>query len=287
MAARHTLPVRDKALGFRFHSAKILTPKPRGDENDNATPTSSAAAPTVEPLSGAVTVFAAASLTDAFNEIATEFKKANPGVELTFSFLGSSALRTQLEQGARADIFASADTVQMNAAKQSGVVTGGDKIFVRNSLTIITPANNPGAVNAVADLKKPGLKLVLAAPEVPVGNYTRQMLSKASADPAYGATFSDDVLKNLVSNEANVKQVVTKVELGEADVGVVYGSDVTPSVAPKLKAIAVPATINVIAEYPIALTKDASNPKAAQAFIDFVSGSAGQNILKKWGFQTS
>ena len=92
---------------------------------------------------------------------------------------------------------------------------------------------------------------------MPVGNYTRQMLTKASADPAYGATFSDDVLKNLVSNEANVKQVVTKVELGEADVGVVYGSDVTPSVAPKLKVTAVPATINVIAEYPIALTREA------------------------------
>ena len=256
-------------------------------EDAGATPTSSAVAPTVDPLSGTVTVFAAASLTDAFNEIAAEFKKSNPSVEMKFNFAGSSALRTQLEQGARADIFASADTVQMNAARQSGVVTGGDKIFVRNSLTIITPANNPGAVHAVADLKKPGLKLVLAAPEVPVGNYTRQMLTRASADPAYGATFSDDVLKNLVSNEANVKQVVTKVELGEADVGIVYGSDVTPSVAPKLKVTAVPATINVIAEYPIVLTKDASNPKAAQAFIDFVSSSAGQNILKKWGFQTS
>jgi molybdate transport system substrate-binding protein len=258
-----------------------------GGSNDDSggTPTSSAA--TAAPLSGSVIVFAAASLTDAFNEIAAEFKKANPGVELTFNFAGSSALRTQLEQGARADIFASADTVQMNSAKQSGVIAGSDKIFVRNSLTIITPANNPGGVNAVADLKKSGLKLVLAAPEVPVGNYTRQMLTKASADPAYSASFSDDVLRNLASNEANVKQVVTKVELGEADVGIVYGSDVTPSVAPKLKTVAIPASINIIAEYPIALTKDASNPRAAQAFIDFVSSSTGQNILKKWGFQTS
>jgi molybdate transport system substrate-binding protein len=258
-----------------------------GGSNDDAdaTPTSSASA--ARPLSGAVTVFAAASLTDAFNEIGTAFKKANPGVEVTFNFAGSAALRTQLEQGARADVFASADTMQMNSARQSGVIAEDGKIFVRNSLTMITPANNRGGVNAVADLKKPGLKLVLAAPEVPVGNYTRQMLTKASADPAYGASFSEDVLKNLVSNEANVKQVVTKVELGEADVGIVYGSDVTPSVAPKLKTVAIPASINIIAEYPIALTEDASNPRAAQAFIDFVSSSAGQDILMKWGFQTS
>jgi molybdate transport system substrate-binding protein len=257
-----------------------------GGSNDDAAATPTSTAPTAEPLSGSITVFAAASLTDAFNEIATEFRKQNGGVEVTFNFAGSSALRTQLEQGARADIFASADTVQMNQAKQNGVVAAGDKIFVRNSLTIITPANNSAGVNAVADLKKSGLKLVLAAPEVPVGNYSRLMLTKAAADPAYGASFSDDVLKNLVSNESNVKQVVTKVELGEADAGIVYGSDVTPSVAPKLKTITVPSSINVVAEYPIALTKDARNTRAAQAFIDFVMGSTGQGILKKWGFQT-
>jgi len=255
------------------------------NDNGRATPTSSASA--AQPLSGPVTVFAAASLTDAFNEIGAEFKKAHPGVEVIFNFAGSAALRTQLEQGARADVFASADTMQMDSARQSGVIAGSGKIFVRNSLTIITPSNNPAGVNAVADLKRAGLKLVLAAPEVPVGNYTRQMLTKTSADPAYGAGFSDDVLRNLVSNEANVKQVVAKVELGEADAGVVYGSDVTPSVAPKLKTVAIPASINVIAEYPIALTRDASNPKAAQAFIDFVSSGAGQDILRKWGFQTS
>jgi molybdate transport system substrate-binding protein len=258
-----------------------------GDDTTTADPTPEASA-TTAPLTGSITVFAAASLTDAFNQIATEFRKVHSGVEITFNFAGSSALRTQLEQGARADIFASADAVQMNNARQSGVIAAaGEKVFVRNSLVVIAPAANSGGVNAVADLKKPGLKLVLAAPEVPVGNYARQMLTKADADPTLGAGFSEAVLKNLVSNEANVKQVVAKVELGEADAGVVYGSDVTPSVAPKLKTIAVPASINVIAEYPIALTKDAANPRSAQAFIDFVSSSAGQAILKKWGFQTS
>jgi molybdate transport system substrate-binding protein len=260
-----------------------------GDGSDDSTlpPTAPAGTTaTPQPLTGSVTVFAAASLTDAFNEIAAEFKKTNPGVEFEFNFQGSSALRTQLEQGARADIFASADVMQMDAAKKSGVIAPGDKIFVRNSLVLITPKDNPAKIKSVADLKNNGLKLVLAAPEVPVGNYARQMLTKADADPALGPGTSDAVLKNLVSNESNVKQVVAKIQLGEADAGIVYGSDVTPSVARALTSVAIPASINVVAEYPIALTKDASNAKAAQAFIDFVAGSAGQSILKKWGFQT-
>jgi molybdate transport system substrate-binding protein len=257
-----------------------------GDDTTTADPTLEASA-TAPPLSGSITVFAAASLTDAFNEIAAEFERENPGVEVTFNFAGSSALRTQIEQGARVDVFASADIHQMNTAKQNGVIAAsGDRVFVRNLLTIITSAENAAGVNAVADLRKPGIKLVLAAPEVPVGNYSRQMLTKAVSDPALGAGFSDAVLKNLVSNESNVKQVVAKVELGEADAGIVYGSDVTPSVAPKLKTIAIPPSLNVVAEYPIALTRDARNGRTAQAFVEYVSSAAGQAILKKWGFQT-
>jgi molybdate transport system substrate-binding protein len=134
-------------------------------------------------------------------------------------------------------------------------------------------------------LKNSGLKLVLAAPEVPVGNYARQMFVKMEADPAFGAGFNDAVLKNVVSNESNVKQVVAKVQLGEADAGVVYGTDITASVAPDLTRVEVPTALNIIAEYPIALTKDAGNTKAAQAFMDYVLSSAGQTILKKYGFQ--
>jgi molybdate transport system substrate-binding protein len=250
-----------------------------------ATVPAAPAATATPAVTGNITVFAAASLTDAFNELATEFKKANPGVgEITFNYAGSSALRTQLEQGARADIFASADTVQMDAAKKSGVIAAGDKIFARNSLVIITPKANPGKVTAPVNLKNPGLKLVLAAPEVPVGNYARQAFVKMEADAAYGAGFNDAVLKNVVSNEANVKQVVTKVQLGEADAGIVYGTDVTASVAPDLMRVEIPAAVNVIAEYPIALTKDAGNSKTGQAFIDFVFSAAGQTILKKYGF---
>jgi molybdate transport system substrate-binding protein len=172
----------------------------------------------------------------------------------------------------------------MDAAKKSGVISGESKVFAKNSLVIITPKSNPGRVAAPVDLKNPGLKLVLAAPEVPVGNYARQMFVKMAGDPAFGAGFNDAVLKNVVSNESNVKQVVAKVQLGEADAGVVYGTDITASVAPEIARVEVSAALNIIAEYPIAVTKDAGNAKTGQAFIDFVGSAAGQTILKEYGF---
>jgi molybdate transport system substrate-binding protein len=253
---------------------------------DEAGPDSTPVPQAPEPLSGTITVFAAASLTDAFTEIFTEFKKANQGVEIEPQFAGSPALRTQLEQGARADIYASADLPQMNMAFQNGAVQDTGKIFVRNSLVIITPRDNPGQVNALVDLRKDGLKLVLAAPEVPVGNYARQSLGLMEQNASFGAGFSAAVLENLVSNESNVRQVVAKVELGEADAGIVYGTDVTASVAPKLAVVQIPTQFNVIAEYPIALTKSPGNARAAQALIDYILSRAGQDILKKYGFQT-
>lgn len=254
-----------------------------------ATGAAPTATPTEEPeagLSGDIIVFAAASLTDAFSEIGEAFTTANPDAVVEFNFAGSSALRTQLEEGAPADVFASADVVQMSNAQESGVASEDDTIFVRNSLVVITPADNPGEIETLADLATPGINLVLAAPEVPVGNYARQVLESAEGDPEYGAGFSDSVLANLVSNEANVRQVVVKVELGEADAGIVYGSDVTPSVAASLAVIEIPEALNVVAEYPIALTAETENSEVAQAFIDFVLSSEGQSILASWGFQT-
>jgi molybdate transport system substrate-binding protein len=235
-------------------------------------------------LRGKVTVFAAASLTDAFGEVATEFMKANPAVDVEFNFAGSPTLRTQLDQGARADIFASADLRQMQLARENGVVAEQGQVFARNRLVIITPSSNPGRISTPLDLRRDGLKLVLANPEVPVGAYGRQILTSMDANPAFGADFSAQVLDNVVSLESNVRQVVAKVELGEADGGIVYRSDVTPSVAPKLALVEIPAQFNVIAEYPIALTKDARNQRAAQAFIDYVLSPAGQAILARHGF---
>jgi molybdate transport system substrate-binding protein len=234
-------------------------------------------------LSGSLTVYAAASLTDAFAEIGEAFEAANPGVDVAFNFAGSSALRTQIEEGAPADVFASANTTHMDALVEAGLAVD-PTIFVHNSLVVITPSDNPAGLATFADLKNSGLNLVLAAEEVPVGGYARDMLANADADPEFGAGFSDAVLANLVSNESNVKQVVAKVQLGEADAGVVYGSDVTPDVAPNLHTIQVPDAVNVIADYPIATLIDADNADLAQAFVEFVLSLEGQTILAKWGF---
>jgi molybdate transport system substrate-binding protein len=262
-----------------------------GGSSNNSAPTaapsaSSAPAAASPPVTGKVTVFAAASLTDAFNEMGKAFQQRDPQAEVSFNFAGSPTLRTQLEQGARAEIYASADTANMNTALQNGVVADGGKIFARNSLTVITPVGSTQKVTSLADLGKPGIKLVLANAQVPAGNYAHQMLGLMAKDATYGAGWPDKVLKNLVSEESDVKQVVAKVQLGEADAGIVYGTDVTSALASRLKTIAVPNQFNVVAEYPISIVKGAANTPAGRAFIDFVLSPAGQAILKKYGFQT-
>ncbi len=230
-----------------------------------------------------VTVFAAASLTDAFNEIGDKFKQQNPGVTFDFNYAGSQQLRTQLEQGATADVFASANTKEMNNAIASGlVVSGTQKTFVRNRLAVIVPKDNPGGVKELKDLSKPGLKIVLAAPSVPVGGYALTSLDKMNAD--FGATFSQTVLSNVVSQEDNVKQVVAKIQLGEADAGIVYSSDVTPAAAEKVVKLDIPDKYNVLATYPIAVLKAAPQADIAAKFIDYVLSADGQAVLAKWGF---
>lgn len=240
--------------------------------------------PTAEPVSGEVVVFAAASLTDAFQEIGQEFQAKYPGTRMTFNFAGSSALRTQLAQGAKADVFASADEKNMRGAQEDGTVAGEPQVFVRNTPVVVVPAGNPAGIAEFKDLAKPGVRLVLEAKDVPIGNYARQILAKASDDPAYGRDFADRVLANVVSEETNVKAALTKVALGEADATFVYASDVTPDVRDKVRVVEVPEQFNVVAEYYIAITKEAPNPAGGRAFIDFVLSPEGQAILEKWGF---
>jgi len=235
-------------------------------------------------VTGALTIFAASSLTDAFNEMKAAIEAANPGTSLTFNFAASSALRTQLEQGAKADVFASADTVQMGNAQKSNLINGDPTLFVRNTPVIIVPANNPKGITSAADIAKPGVKLVLATKDVPIGNYARQIFDKMSQNPAYGADFGTKTLANLVSEESNVRQVVSKVQLGEGDAGIVYASDVTPSVRAQFKIIAIPENVNVIAEYPVAALKGSSNDAGARAFIAYLLSAEGQATLQKWGF---
>ena len=231
---------------------------------------------------GELTVFAAASLTEPFTEMGKRLEATYPGLQILYNFGGTPTLRTQLEQGAHADVFVSADAVQMDLARKSGLVQGESPIFVKNRLVVIVPRENPGKIMAFRDLARPGLKLDLAAPKVPVGNYSRQALHKATAE--YGTEFVEGALKNVVSEEENVKQVVTKVQLGEADAGIVYVSDVTPKVSNAVHMVPIPDAYNQIATYPIALTQGVQNRVAAEVFINFVLSSEGQAALKAHNF---
>lgn len=230
-----------------------------------------------------LTVFAAASLTDAFTEIGKGFEAAHPGVTVTFNFAGSQALRTQIEEGAPVDVFASANTKEMDTLVAGAqVAPGAPQIFLTNKLVIIVPEGNPAAIAKPEDLANSGLKLVLAAGEVPVGNYARQSLELMNA--VFGVDFKEEVFANVVSNEDNVRQVVAKVQLGEADAGIVYASDT--AAAPELQTIEIPTELNVIAKYPIAALVQVESPKVAAAaqFVEYILSAEAQGILQKWGF---
>ena len=232
-----------------------------------------------------LTVFAAASLTESLTQVGKQFEAATPNVKVTFNFAGSQQLRAQLEQGARADVFATANTKEMTASIHASLVASGtQRAFVTNRLAVILPKGNPGKLTALADLARPGLYLVVADPSVPVGQYALDMLGKLSQDASFGPTFQDAVLANVVSRENNVKSVVAKVRLGEADAGVVYTTDITPDAARELTTLNVPDKFNVIATYSIAPLKNAAEPKLASQFIGWVLSPKGQQVFAHYGF---
>jgi molybdate transport system substrate-binding protein len=242
-----------------------------------ATSTPSATTTTAETnapaLSGDITVFAAASLTESFKEVGDAFTRANPGVKVTFTFDASSALVTQIIQGAPADVFASADIATMGkltAAAQNG---SAPVTFATNVLQIIVGAGNPNGVSGLTDLARSSLKVVLCDPSVPCGKYAKQALDavRVSVTPA--------------SLEQNVKGVVTKVTVGEADAGIVYATDVKAAGA-KVTGVAIPAEHNVAATYPVALTKASKHADVGLAFISFLSSADGKAIVAKYGFGT-
>jgi len=228
-----------------------------------------------------LTVYAAASLTDAFTEIGKAFETEHPDVRVVFNFGGSQNLRTQIEQGAPADVFASANTKEMDTLVTNKFVNADvPQIFLTNQLVVILPKNNPAGITSLEDLSNPGLKLVLAAEEVPAGRYARQVLENLNS--MFGANYRDKVLANIVSNEDNIRQAVTKVQLGEADASIVYVSDAVA--VPDLQQIKIPIDVNVLAEYPIAALAESQNSDLSNEFIAYVLSAEGQSILEKWGF---
>jgi len=211
------------------------------------------------------------------------FEKANPGVTVQYNFGGSPTLVTQLTQGAKADVFASADQPIMDNAVKSGVIAGTPRIFAKNKLVIIVPKENKAGVTTPKDLAKPGIKFDTAQSSVPVGTYTQQALDNFAKLPDYGADFKANVNKNTVSQEDNVKAIVQKVLLGEADAGIVYATD-AQAAKDKLTLIAIPDAQNVIAIYPVAVVKETKQAALGQKFVDYLLSADGQAILQKYGF---
>jgi len=233
----------------------------------------------------ALNVFAAASLKDAFTAIGNSFHTAHPNVTVTFNFAGSDTLAQQITQGgAPADIFASANAAQMNVVVKGGDIDGGKvKVFTHNRIEVIFPKSNPAHIQSLQDLARPGLKLVLAAPAVPAGQYARDFLTRAGNDAPFPAGYKDAVLKNVVSSESDVKSVLAKVALGEADAGIVYTTDAAAQVS-ALGTLAIPDNLNTIAVYPIGVVKGSKQAATAQQFVDAVLATDGQTTLARFGF---
>jgi molybdate transport system substrate-binding protein len=260
-------------------AALLLVAAACGDDDDGesdaattaTTSATEAPATTTPGVEGEITVFAAASLTESFTEIGEAFTAANRDAEAEFSFDASSALVEQITQGAPADVFASADTANMDKLTEAGLNDTEPVIFATNLLTIIVAPENPLGITGVADLANPDLTTVICAEEVPCGRYANEIFATA------GVTVTPDSL------EQNVRGVVTKVTTGEADAGIVYVTDVIAA-GDAAAMVEIPDDINVLAEYPIATVADSSNPEVGEAFIEFLTGDDGQAILAEYGF---
>ena len=234
-------------------------------------------------LRGELTVFAAASLTQAFTQMADAFEQAHPGAAVTVNFDGSQRLRTQLEHGAQADLFASADSEQMDALLQSGLITDQPIDFAANQVVFLVHKDFGPATRQ--DLAAPGVSIVLALPQAPAGRYSHAIIAQMRNHPEYGPTWADGILSNLVSEEPNVRSVAQKVALGEADAGITYRTDALPAyTAQRVNVLPIPEAIDVTAHYPIAILRESPQPQLAQAFINFVLSPDGQAILERNGF---
>ena len=232
---------------------------------------------------GTLTILAASSLIDAFGELGETFEEQNEGVRVNQSFESSSTLLTQIQQGAPADVFASAAQEEMNSAMKDGLVAGKPEVFAKNREIIMVPKDNPAGIKAFRDVADPGVKLALAQKDVPAADYALEILDKANA--RYGDDFEEKVLSNVVSREADVRASVNRVVVGDADATFGYASDYTVDIRNRVELVPIPPDLNIIATYPIAALEDAGDPELAKKWVELVRSKEGQRVLEKWNFE--
>jgi molybdate transport system substrate-binding protein len=279
------------------NAAQTPTP-PQTGGGSTAQPTVLAEAPPEAPDSstsaitsardpGVVLVFAASPLADAMQEIASAFMVADRGAAgVRFTLGSSSYLRMQLEHGADADVFASADQTQMNGVRQANRIVGADQVFARDRLVLITTRANPKQIHELKDLTNQGVRWATTDPADPTEQATLAVLDRASADSTYGADFRARAERNILSRLGTPDDAVSRVQQGEADAGIVYGSDVSAQVRPQLQEIELPDALNAITSYTVAAV-NGPNSQTGQSFATFLLAPSAQQILSKWGFATA
>ena len=246
----------------------------------SSTPSAAAASPSAETFP--LTVFAAASLRDVLDALVSRYAEVEPAVTITLSTGASSALRAQIEQGAPADVFLSADTQQPAALVQAGLSAGEAKVIAGNRLSIVVPTANPASIATPADLARAGVKIIAAGDAVPITGYATTLIANLAALDDYPAGFAESYVANVVSREDDVKAVVAKIELGEGDAAIVYETDALASEA--VTTVPIPPEANVAARYAGVLIGASPNLEAARGFLDWLNGSDAQAILASFGF---
>ena len=276
-------PVLLFALLFAEAACSSAGASPSTSAAPSVAPTTAASA-SAAPSAAAVelTIYGAASLKGALEEAKAAYETANPGTTVTLSTGSSSALETQIEQGAPADLFLSADTANPKKLVDAGLTDGAALTFAGNKLTIIVPTANPGGITTPADLAKAGVKVIAAGDEVPITKYATQLVDNLAKEAGYPADFAAKYTANIASKEEDVKAVVAKIELGEGDAGIVYVTDAKAST--KVTTVDVPETANVPATYAGVIVKASKNAAAARLFLSWFAGPDGQAILSGFGF---
>jgi molybdate transport system substrate-binding protein len=259
------------------------TPSPSAPAKPSVAPPSTATsdAPSAEPAS--LTIFAAASLKNVLADAETAYEAANPGTDLTISTDSSAALETQIEQGAPADLFLSADTTNPQKLVDARLAAGNPVSFAGNKLTVIVPIDNPAGIQSPADLAKDGIRVIAAGNEVPITKYATQLVEKLAAESGDAAAFQAAYAANVASKEDNVGQIVSKIELGEGDAAIVYVTDAAAS--DEVTPIEIPDALNVPATYAGVVVGASRNHETAAAFLGWLTGPDGQTVLSSFGFQ--